>query len=394
MTGATEGEIRELTLTQGGPTYQIEKRVGLIRKNSPLVVRRALLSICVTWLPLLILAALQGYATGHHVAVPFLGDFAVHARFLLAVPILLAAETILGPRLAGAASHFVKSGLVRKEDSVRFASAVDRGLALRDSKVAEGLIAVLAFAVAAITVRSTAIHVSTWSALRDGSTLSLTWAGGWLALFCIPLFQFLSIRWLWRLFLWSQFLWRMSKLKLNLMPTHPDEAGGLAFVGEAQRFFGIVVFAYSVATAGVLANGVIYDRIPLPHFAGAIAAYAVMVVIIILAPLLVFAALLVRTKREGLHEYGTLANEYTSAFNQKWIIGPRVPGDELLGTGDIQSLADLGNSFAYVEKMNALPMGPRTPIHLVLASLLPMAPLLLTVMPLKDILQLLFKFIL
>ena len=117
-------------------------------------------------------------------------------------------------------------------------------------------------------------------------------------LFCIPLFQFLTMRWLWRLFLWSQFLWRMSKLKLNLMPTHPDEAGGLAFVGEAQRFFGIIIFAYSVATAGVLANGVIYDRVPLPHFAGAIAVYVIMVVMIILAPLLVFAGLLVKTKRQ------------------------------------------------------------------------------------------------
>jgi hypothetical protein len=392
MTSTTEEEYRQLNLTEGGPTYQIERRVGLIRKNSPQIVRRALLSICVTWLPLLIIAALQGNATGQHVAVPFWGDFAVHARFLLALPLLLAAETVLGPRLASAASHFVKSGLVLKEDFERFASAVNRGLALRDSKVAECLIVVLAFAVTAITVHSTAIRVSTWSAV--GSNLSLTWSGEWLVLFCIPLFQFVSLRWLWRLFLWSQFLWRMSKLKLNLMPTHPDEAGGLAFVGEAQRFFGIILFAYSVAAAGVLANGVIYDRIPLPHFAGAIAAYAIMALIIILAPLLVFAGLLVKTKRQGLDEYGTLANEYTSAFNQKWIIGPRVPGDELLGTGDIQSLADLGNSFAYIEKMNALPMGPRTPIQLVLASLLPMAPLLLTVMPLKDILQLLFKFIL
>jgi hypothetical protein len=182
------------------------------------------------------------------------------------------------------------------------------------------------------------------------------------------------------LFLWSQFLWRMSKLKLNLMPTHPDEAGGLAFVGEAQRFFGVIVFAYSAAAAGVLANGVIYDRIPLPHFAAVIATYAIIAIVMILAPLVVFAGPLVKTKRAGLHEYGALATEYTTAFNEK--------------SGDIQSLADLGNSFGYIEKMNALPMGPRTPLHLALASLLPMAPLLLTVMPLKDVLQLLFKFIL
>jgi hypothetical protein len=390
----TTEAYRNLILTEGGPTYQLERRVGLIRHNSPMLVRRALLSVCVTWVPLLALAALQGDATGHHVTVPFLGDFAVHTRFLLAVPLLLAAETIIGPRLAGAASHFVGAGLVYKEDSARFAFAVDRGLALRDSKVAEGLFVLLAYAVTALASDSTAVHVSTWAALRVGSGLSRTWAGWWQFAFCIPLFQFLTIRWLWRLFLWSQFLWRMSKLRLNLMPTHPDEAGGLAFVGEAQRFFGVIIFAYSAAAAGVLANGVIYDRIPLPHFAAVIATYAIIAIVIILAPLVVFAGPLVKTKRAGLHEYGALATEYTTAFNEKWIVGPRRPDEELLGSGDIQSLADLGNSFGYIEKMNALPMGPRTPLHLALASLLPMAPLLLTVMPLKDVLQLLFKFIL
>jgi hypothetical protein len=41
--------------------------------------------------------------------------------------------------------------------------------------------------------------------------------------------------------------------------------------------------------------------------------------------------------------------------------------------------------------MKALPIDPRTVIHLVVASLLPMVPLLLTVMSLKDILKLVFK---
>jgi hypothetical protein len=63
----------------------------------------------------------------------------------------------------------------------------------------------------------------------------------------------------------------------------------------------------------------------------------------------------------------------------------------LLGTGDIQSLADLGNSYQLVEKMNAFPVSLRSILHLVVATLLPMAPLLLTVMPLKDLLKLLLK---
>jgi len=176
-----------------------------------------------------------------------------------------------------------------------------------------------------------------------------------------------------------------------LIPTHPDEAGGLAFVGESQRFFGIILLAYSVAVSGVLANGVIYDRIALPHFAPSIAAYVALAVFIVLLPLFVFSGRLITTKRVGLHQYGTLATEYTSSFHKKWISSPRPTEDVLLGTGDIQSLVDLGNSFAFIEKMNPAPMGPRTPIHLALACLIPMAPLLLTMMPLDSLLRMLLK---
>jgi hypothetical protein len=391
MTNLAQTANRELVLTEGGPTYRIEKRLGTVQENTPRIVRRALFSICLTWLVLLVLAAIQGFATGHRVEVPFLSDFAVHARFLFAVPILLLAETIVGPRIAEAARHFVTSGVVVERDYGKFDTAVAQGLAWRDSTGAEVVFALFAYAITAVNLRLTSVHVSTWSALRTGSGVSLTWAGWWLALFCIPLFQFLTLRWLWRLFLWGQFLWRMNKLNLQLTPIHPDEAAGLAFVGEAQRFYGVILIAYSVAVAGVLANGVLYDKIPLAHFAAAIAVYVIAAVLFILIPLFVFAPILFKTKISGLAKYGTLATEYTQSFQQKWIVDRRNQQEVLLGTADIQSLADLGNSFAFVEKMKLLPMGSRTPIHLALAGLIPMTPLLLTVMPLKDILEFLLK---
>ena len=134
------------------------------------------------------------------------------------------------------------------------------------------------------------------------------------------------------------------------MPTHPDEAAGLAFVGGAQRHFGVVLLAYSIAVAGVLANSVIYDKIQLAHFAGLIAAYVIIAVAIVLAPLLTFAPILRETKRLGLYQYGALGTAYTLSFHKKWIVSPRPPEEPLLGTSDIQSLADLGNSFGFAER--------------------------------------------
>ena len=126
MTELTSINRRKFLLTEGGPTFRLEERVGLIHANSKRILRRALLSVLLTWFPLLILSALQGNATGQLVPVPFLRDFAVHARFLLAVPLLLLAETLLGPRLAHAASHFIESGLLAEKKFNEFDRAIER----------------------------------------------------------------------------------------------------------------------------------------------------------------------------------------------------------------------------------------------------------------------------
>jgi hypothetical protein len=71
-------------------------------------------------------------------------------------------------------------------------------------------------------------------------------------------------------------------------------------------------------------------------------------------------------------------------FDRKWL--RRKDNDEqLLGTSDIQSLADLGNSFAVVREMRAVPFAPDDVTRLLVATVLPMVPLLLTIMPLEQL---------
>ena len=384
---------RPFVVTDGGPFYSLERRVGLIKANASTAKRRAVIAALITWLPLFVLSALQGRAFGHSVPITFLRDFSVHARFLLAVPLLLLAEGFLGPRLADAAAHFIHSGVVTEKDYKKFDEFVERGLRARDSTLAEIVIVVLAYGLSYVAFRTTAVNIDSWYAARNDNGTSITWAGWWLRIFCAPLFQFLAFRWLWRLFLWFQLLSRIRGLDLQLYPTHADGAAGLGFVGEAQRFYGVILFAFSTACAGVMANEVLYGKVSLESFAPAIATYVVAALLIILGPLILFAGTLRRVKRVGLHEYGTLSTAYSGSFHKRWIKHEDPEGEPLLGTGDIQSLADLGNSYSYVEKMKPLPVDLRTVLHLVVAGLLPMAPLLLTVMPLKDLLKLLFKMI-
>src|SRR5947209_5323754 len=102
---------REFLLMEGGPLYRIQRRLGLIRTDAPLIARRALLSFLLTWVVLFVLSALEHHAFGHEVDVPFLRDYSVYSRFLVAIPLLIFAENVLGPRFAQAASYFVTSGL-------------------------------------------------------------------------------------------------------------------------------------------------------------------------------------------------------------------------------------------------------------------------------------------
>jgi hypothetical protein len=384
---------RPFLLMEGGPLYRIEQRIGLARRRAYANVRISAILPLITWLPLLILTLIKGTAFGNAVELPLLSDFGTYTRFLIAIPLFLVAENVIGPLIAEAAEHFIHSGVVGEKDYPAFERAVAEGLQWRDSVVAEIILILLAYALAIAFFVERAIHVSTWYAMRTDSGVSPTLAGWWLLLFCMPLLQFLVLRWIWRIFLWFQFLNRMSRLDLNLYPTHPDEAGGLGFVGETQRLFSILLFTYSTGAAGVIANEILYDHATLKHYVPMIVAYVLCALIVILGPLTVFTGRLLKTRRRGLHDYGTLATSYTGSFQKKWVGSAPPDGEPLLGTGDIQSLADLGNSYSFVERMNLLPINPRTPIQLTVAALLPMAPLLLTVMPAKEIVKLLFKMV-
>jgi hypothetical protein len=115
-----------------------------------------------------------------------------------------------------------------------------------------------------------------------------------------------------------------------------------------------------------------------------IVGFVVFFVVAILAPLFLFTPQLAIAKREGLARYSVLASSYVMDFDNKWLRGK--PHDEqLLGTSDIQSLADLGNSFSVMREMRAVPFVTDDVIHLFASTLAPLLPLLLTIMPLDQL---------
>ncbi|HET9694373.1 MAG TPA: hypothetical protein VFP48_08300, partial [Steroidobacteraceae bacterium] len=202
----------------------------------------------------------------------------------------------------------------------------------------------------------------------------------------LPIFQFLLCRWYYRILLWAALLWHVSRIELQLVPTHPDRVGGLGFLSNTVFAFVPLILAHGVLLAGVLANQIFHAGARLTDFRLEILLLVIFLVVLVVGPLTVFGAQLARAKRKGLREYGTFAQRYVRAFDEKWVRG-REPDESLLGTGDLQSLADLGNSFAVVKEMRLVPVSKEAIFQLAVVALVPIVPLLLTLMPLEELLK-------
>jgi len=179
-------------LLEGGPTYRFLLSMGLLKPDGRLPITCALVSILVSWVPLLILSWLQGVAFGDKVQVPLLLDFPAYTRLLIAVPLMIISEAVIGPQLAVGAGHFFHAGLVREKDHPAFQAAVNRALALRDSALAEAVVVVLAYVGAFSSVMVLPGNASMWHTASATAGLTLSWAGWWFGVFLFRYFSSLS----------------------------------------------------------------------------------------------------------------------------------------------------------------------------------------------------------
>jgi hypothetical protein len=187
-----------------------------------------------------------------------------------------------------------------------------------------------------------------------------------------------------------RFLWQVSRLDLSLVPTHPDRVGGLGFLANTVYAFMPLAVAHGAMVAGSIADRIFYLGAALPEFKAEIGALVVFVLGLVLAPLLLFAPRLAQAKRTGNREYGTLAERYVREFDGKWLRGGAAADEPLVGSSDIQSLADLANSFEVVRTMRVAPISRDGLLSLVAGTLAPLVPLALTMMPLEELLKRLF----
>jgi hypothetical protein len=344
------------------------------------------------WLPLLVLSALEGHLWAGSTTVPFFFDLEVHIRFLVVVPLLVIAELVVHQRLRPVALGFLERNLVPESARTRFDAALRSAYALRNSVLAEVLLIVAVYGIGVLIVwrHYVALDTATWYATPSSSGSKLSFAGMWFGYVSLPLFQFLLIRWYFRLFIWTRFLWQVSRIELSIVPTHPDRFGGLGFLSNTVYAFAVLLLAHGAMVAAQLANRIFFVGASLMQYKVEIAVMVVFLLCVVFGPLLVFAPRLAQAKRTGLREYGTLAERYVREFDVKWLRGGVPAGEPLVGSADIQSLADLSNSFEVVRSMRVALVTKDALIQLGAAALVPIAPLALTMMPAEELAKRLF----
>jgi hypothetical protein len=382
-------EPSDFSLILGGPLYQIFRRAHLTGDALELLMRRVVFITLFAWLPLLLLSLIEGTAWGSGVQVPFLKDVDTQVRFLFALPLLIVAELVVHQRMRRVVGQFLERGLIAEEARAELDAALGKALRLRNSVVAE--LALLAFVygigVMFIWRTQSALVAASWY----GPTVDGHWkpslAGWWFGCVSLPLFQFMLLRWYFRLIIWTRLLWHLTRIGLRFMPTHPDRCGGIGFLSNVCFAFTPLLVAQGSLLSGMIANQIFFAGKNLLQFKVEIAVLTGAMLLGVLGPLLIFIPALSRAKRKGLMEYGVLAQRYAREFDQKWLRGGAPADEPLLGSGDIQSLADLGNSFEVIRTMRMVPFTKEAVFYLAVTTLLPLLPLTLTLISFEELLD-------
>jgi hypothetical protein len=378
----------DFSLVLGGPLFQFFIRARINTDTLGLLNRRVLIISLFAWLPLLLLSVWAGDAIGGASKVPFFYDVDVHVRFLVALPLLLVAELMVHQRIRLIVKQFIERGIVPPQTRLQFEALIGSAMRLRNSKLIEAFLIVLVWTVGHYLWSSQiALETVTWYAGIENGQHRLSPAGYWFAYISIPIFQFLLLRWYFRIFIWTRFLWQVSRMDLHLVPTHPDRAAGLGFLGGSTAAFMPLLLSQGALLAGQIANHIFYQGETLLDFKPEIVAVEVFLLLLVLGPLCVFAPKLADVKRQGLLEYGALASRYVDDFDQKWLRGGAQPDEPLVGTGDIQSLNDLAGSFEIVKSMQPFPFGKTIVLQTAIVGLTPLLPLALTMISLEEIVK-------
>ncbi len=378
----------------GGPPIGLEVWLRLRKRGDGRYLRFALGAVAITWLPLFFLTWTPASLLHWPAAGSFIADIAVHARYLLAVPLLILAEATCIPQLGLIAQHFLDADIVIESERGQFGAALVSTRKWRDSWIAECAVIACAYLIVLSVSLSDSQRLPEWMLSTGHGASRFSPAGWWHQLVSLPALLMLLFGWVWRLFLWARLLWLVSRLNLHLLAVHPDRAAGLMFVGYSVRAWALPALAPGVIVAGTLANQIVYHNAPLAAFQFVIPGVAITLVLLCIAPLVVFSTNLVAAWRTAVLQYGALAERVGHRFERDWFARPQEFFADPMETQSFSATTDLYQVVSNVYAMRVLPVDLISTGYLALVVLLPFLPLVVISQPLGFMLEKLAGFLL
>jgi hypothetical protein len=316
----------------------------------------------------------------------FLFDYGIHARALIAAPLLILAEVVTGQRVSILACRFEALGILSKEDLPHFDKVVLSTLRLRNSRGME----LTVFAIGLLMAGTLAYFIPipllpAWSFRAGAESYSRSLAGWWLVLVSTPILTLLIVGWFCRLALWTRFLILVSRLKLRILVPHPDGAGGLQFLGLSLHSYSAVAFALGTILAGTMANRVAHAGASIGDFEYIIAGFTVFAVVVFTSPLLAFNWMLLQARRRGIALYGALAHSVGREFERTWLNPPTQLRHDPLGRQDFSATTDLYSIVSNAHRMKIVPFSRKNLTVLAAGSLMPFLPVALMSLPVEHV---------
>jgi hypothetical protein len=370
------------------PPLRWLRGLGLVPKGGLGTGRRALLLALVSWLPIVIWAVMAGRLTTTDSGEPLLQHYGVHIRCLIAIPLLILAESALHRATLHFVPQFLSSGLVGPEQGAAFEQVIHRVRRLRDSTLPWALVLGAALAWSIADQPDLRADAMSWAVGSDGT---LGFGGWWMAYFVRPLFFALLLGWLWRLLLVTYWFWRVGKLGLALVPTHPDRTGGLAFVEKLPGAFSMVTFAVAAVIASRWAHDVLHHDALLQSFRQPAIAFLVLWTLLLLLPLLALAPVLLTARAQAIPAYSALVGEQGRLVHRRWIRREHVGDAPLLDAAEIGPVADAAAMYDAVKRMKVVPIGKASLVKIIVPMALPLIVVALLRIPVKDLLMTLLK---
>jgi hypothetical protein len=350
---------------------------------------KILIPFIICWLPLAIMTLINGTFWTGKISTSFITSFDTQTKLLISMPLFIMAEKLVSSKLRNIVNQFISSGIISKEDNQKFESIIYNQLRFFKSKWTNLTIFLICYLQVFLVLSYESSNTSflTWQLEYSDGEASLNMVGKWITLISRPFLLFLFYRWLLGILVWGNILRKISNLKLNLYPEHPDLSGGIGFLGYSFRYFTPVTFAISVAIAGNMADFILIEGMHLVDLKIHALAYFIFISLLFILPMMSFTVKMLEAKEASIFENNDFGNGMYRELHLKIKKGYNEVTSEDIDSNAYSSISDYNALVNNVLQMKFLPFTLKDIIPIWFTTALPFLAVLLLEIPFAEIIK-------